>query len=107
MNIPNRASCHHFMRRARSASLPAGDELLCNADEVPNIRSAALPEKFTGKAAPASAELVPVIHSRLVVRFFVMSLSLCRKFQLLPARLDGGGETPSSLNESQPADLRR
>src|SRR6266404_3453089 len=99
MNIPNRASCHHFMRRARSASLPVGDELPCNASEVPN-GSAALLRKFPGSAAAASAELVPAIHPRRDVRFCIMSLSLCRRFQLLPARHGGGNTTPAAPRDN-------
>src|SRR3981189_2722555 len=75
MNIPKRASCHHFIRCARSASSPADDEPACETVETSRRCPGPPPQRFPGKAAAANAEPVPVIHSRRDVRLFSMNSS--------------------------------
>jgi hypothetical protein len=67
MNIPNRASCHHFIRRMRSMS-PVGAPVCCDGAAIGCPGT----ENLSGKTAAANAELVPAIHSRRDVRFFII-----------------------------------
>src|SRR6516225_9720495 len=62
MNMPKRASCHHFMRRARSASA-ADAELVWAASVCGNRALAAM----GATAVAASADAVPFNHVRRVI----------------------------------------
>src|SRR5579859_7673041 len=70
MNMPKRASCHHFIRRMRSAS-PASEEACGGFGGVPGWRSAAA--AFEEAASVTSEALVPNSQSRRGIRFGPMA----------------------------------
>jgi hypothetical protein len=71
MNMPKRASCHHFMRRWRLASSAEGAVVACAGPDDCAKPSA----EFNGSEATAKAEPVPIIQSRRDVLMAVINAS--------------------------------
>src|SRR5262249_61660872 len=94
MNMPKRASCHHFMRRKRSASSAgaAGFVWLCvGSANVSGTESRGRADD--GRPAAVIREPVPMIQSRREVRCVGIRSVLVLRI-LAPARAaqTGGGE---------------
>src|SRR5437879_7113968 len=66
MNMPKRASCHHFMRRARSASCEGEVALGCGPGIGASVCSKAL-EAMGAAAVAASTDAVLFSHVRRVI----------------------------------------
>src|SRR5271170_1559890 len=80
MNMPNRASCHHFIRRMRSASSPS--EAACGSVVgIPGCQStvALLAEVA---ATVTSEALVPNSQSRRAIRFGPMASASKKSFSV-------------------------
>src|SRR5579872_3684575 len=81
MNMPKRASCHHFMRRARSASSASG--AFC-VGRVGGPEWARTPAALEVAASVTSDALVPTSQSRRGIRIGLMaSASLEKLFRSL------------------------
>src|SRR6478672_10693318 len=63
MNMPKRASCHHFMRRSRSAGSP-----VCGGSFCGGVNCA---DTLKGSAATPAAVAAPANHSRRVNPSFI------------------------------------
>src|SRR6266576_4155740 len=93
MNMPNRASCHHLIRRARSAS--SGEGLVWTSEECKNeLRGAGVPFAARGSTPAASAEPVPFIQSRLEMQLSAIRVILSRACGDLPALSRGLANSP-------------
>src|SRR2546421_12886280 len=89
MNMPKRASCHHFMRRMRSASLADGAVAACaGVDDCPKPST-----ELKGSVAAAKTEPLPIIQSRRdvvlrVIARYLRFMNCC----LFPSPRPHGGE---------------
>src|SRR2546425_10025185 len=98
MNMPNLASCHHFMRRMRSVSSADG-AFNCvaggSARESAGSRGAA-GDARRGIAPNAVVEAAPISKSRRVIRFCFIVFTL-----ILSLRTSGRSERSSLASETQ------
>lgn len=91
--MPKRASCHHCIRRMRSASSDEG--LVWTVEDCKKeLRGASVPFAARGSAPAASAEPVPFIQSRLEMRLSAIRVILSRACRDLLAQSGGLANRP-------------